>query len=47
MFRRWQSHASHDPHHAGVLLNMGLASAFVFSYVISYTGVIALLETVS
>ena len=33
------------PHRAGVLLNVGLAAAFVFSCVISYTGMIALMET--
>ncbi len=32
---------------AGVLLNLGLTAAFVFSCVISYTGVLVLLETLS
>ncbi len=31
-------------HRAGVLLNIGLAAAFVFSCVISYTGVLALMD---
>ncbi|MEA1950848.1 MAG: divalent metal cation transporter, partial [Planctomycetota bacterium] len=35
------------PHRAGVLLNVGLTAAFVFSCVISYTGLLVLLETLS
>lgn len=32
------------PHRAGVLLNVGLVAAFVFSCLISYTGIVALKE---